>query len=399
MPLYCFQSDTCSRPSNPAFNQCLAKLKGPVHADEVNVWSDLIPPLGESVNNSCTLPPRGGISNKKLKIKMHETTECSTAGSDTLILSSCENISKRQLQEGDMELSDNPKHFGETNGVGDLGEKAEINCTAPVGRVEKSRLCNAILPTEASEVVASIVPPHNLEPPVFTAHADISFPELPSLQMHQDFANSELPITSHSSEMQASPFSFCAGYELFEALGPSFQKQNNCFWEGENIGVDMAVGVSEGISSCSQLMENSDMHLLDAVVGRASHKGDGTESEISGLNTEESLLTAERTPCNSVGTLSSAGFSFDRDTSSSFNSVTCGLESLKGISPASSSRGSEHVERSRLPAKLSKKRARPGESSRPRPRDRQLIQDRIKELRELIPNGSKVISPLYLSSL
>lgn len=42
--------------------------------------------------------------------------------------------------------------------------------------------------------------------------------------------------------------------------------------------------------------------------------------------------------------------------------------------------------------KVTRKRARPGESTRPRPKDRQLIQDRIKELRGIIPNGSKVLS-------
>ncbi|KAK1560055.1 hypothetical protein Q3G72_021611 [Acer saccharum] len=41
------------------------------------------------------------------------------------------------------------------------------------------------------------------------------------------------------------------------------------------------------------------------------------------------------------------------------------------------------------PAKNNKKRAKPGENCRPMPRDRQLIQDRIKELRELVPSGSK----------
>lgn len=39
---------------------------------------------------------------------------------------------------------------------------------------------------------------------------------------------------------------------------------------------------------------------------------------------------------------------------------------------------------------VSKKRARPGDNQKPRPRDRQLIQDRIKELRKLVPNGTKV---------
>ena len=44
------------------------------------------------------------------------------------------------------------------------------------------------------------------------------------------------------------------------------------------------------------------------------------------------------------------------------------------------------------PSKANRKRSRPGESPKPRPKDRQLIQDRIKELRELVPNGAKVSS-------
>ncbi|KAJ7952192.1 transcription factor bHLH [Quillaja saponaria] len=40
-------------------------------------------------------------------------------------------------------------------------------------------------------------------------------------------------------------------------------------------------------------------------------------------------------------------------------------------------------------AKGTRKRARPGESTRPRPKDRQQIQDRLKELRGIIPNAGK----------
>jgi hypothetical protein len=40
--------------------------------------------------------------------------------------------------------------------------------------------------------------------------------------------------------------------------------------------------------------------------------------------------------------------------------------------------------------KAIKKRARPGESTRPRPKDRQQIQERVKELREIVPNSGKV---------
>ncbi|KAK4785871.1 hypothetical protein SAY86_002560 [Trapa natans] len=39
--------------------------------------------------------------------------------------------------------------------------------------------------------------------------------------------------------------------------------------------------------------------------------------------------------------------------------------------------------------KLNRKRLKPGENPRPRPKDRQMIQDRVKELREIVPNGAK----------
>ncbi|WVZ86753.1 hypothetical protein U9M48_033489 [Paspalum notatum var. saurae] len=39
--------------------------------------------------------------------------------------------------------------------------------------------------------------------------------------------------------------------------------------------------------------------------------------------------------------------------------------------------------------KAGKRRTRAGESTRPRPKDRQLIQDRVKELREIVPNSAK----------
>ncbi|XP_052186168.1 transcription factor LHW isoform X1 [Diospyros lotus] len=40
-------------------------------------------------------------------------------------------------------------------------------------------------------------------------------------------------------------------------------------------------------------------------------------------------------------------------------------------------------------SKLNRKRLKPGENPRPRPKDRQMIQDRLKELREIVPNGAK----------
>lgn len=39
--------------------------------------------------------------------------------------------------------------------------------------------------------------------------------------------------------------------------------------------------------------------------------------------------------------------------------------------------------------KANRKRLKPGENPRPRPKDRQMFQDRVKELREIVPNGAK----------
>ncbi|XP_061346972.1 transcription factor bHLH155-like [Gastrolobium bilobum] len=48
-----------------------------------------------------------------------------------------------------------------------------------------------------------------------------------------------------------------------------------------------------------------------------------------------------------------------------------------------------HFEKPKEPTKANKRRAKPGKSTRPRPKDRQQIQDCIKELRKIIPNGEK----------
>jgi len=72
---------------------------------------------------------------------------------------------------------------------------------------------------------------------------------------------------------------------------------------------------------------------------------------------------------------------------SSFESMMSSLieeqqQSKDGYSYVQSRKGAKIVN-------ASKRRARHGDNHRPRPRDRQLIQDRVKELRELVPDGAK----------
>ncbi|XP_020550471.1 transcription factor EMB1444 [Sesamum indicum] len=368
-------SATCTRISDPAVHDCVARLKGSFHEDEESLWSQLFPPLGGFGNHSHNVPKMGSLSNRTLRMKMHESADRTISENEISLPSSSGIILARQPRQEEMESLDSMNYGAEMNDFRDLGKRSEITRTthAENARTGKSDLRNATLHADGSQMVPSNLPLEMVGSPAFQDKGDIHDLEFPNLQLHQDFENLELPTKSDCVDMRISPFSFCAGYELYEALGPSFQKKNDCVWEAGKTGSDMAVEISEGMGSCSLLMENSDMHLLDAVVAKVSHKGGDTESEKSCRDTGESLLTAEKT----------------RDTSSSLNSMTRGVESLKGFSSTSSSRGSEHLERPREAAKINKKRARPGESCRPRPRDRQLIQDRIKELRELVPNGSK----------
>ncbi|XP_071720266.1 transcription factor EMB1444-like [Rutidosis leptorrhynchoides] len=153
-------------------------------------------------------------------------------------------------------------------------------------------------------------------------------------------------------------FEFPAGFELYEALGPAFYKQNDNY-------ILHKIDEMPGTSSNNLLTPNSGSeHLLEAVVTNVRQIDNEFSNSVKFVETR----------FNDMQTSSSGCYS---------------LESSLGFSSASHSRCSEPLERSQEPINVVKKRAKPGESSRPRPRDRQLIQDRIKELRELVPNGSK----------
>ncbi|KAI4349408.1 hypothetical protein L6164_010000 [Bauhinia variegata] len=193
---------------------------------------------------------------------------------------------------------------------------------------------------------------------------------------------------------------FPAGCELHEALGPAFLKRSRCFdWDAQ-VNQDTKTVVMPEEISCSQLTSESlPEHLLEAIVGNVCHSNNDVNSELSFCTSVQSAMAPERNPKASIHTVHTINSeSFSTDQPSLFredkqhclsSSGICGVMSPKGFSSTCPSSCSEQFDRSSEPAKNNKKRARPGESCRPRPRDRQLIQDRIKELRELVPNGAK----------
>lgn len=205
---------------------------------------------------------------------------------------------------------------------------------------------------------------------------------------------------------------FPAGYELHEALGPGFLKESRYFdWAVQGNQDSKASEMSDEIS-CSQLtFESRPEHLLEAVVTRVCHSNNNiVDNEASFSTSGQDTIVSGRKPeasIQNVRTINSEGYSIDQSSiikedrhhrSLSLSGI-CGVISPKSFSSTCPSSCSNQFERSSEPSKNSKKRARPGESCRPRPRDRQLIQDRIKELRELVPNGAKVsCSNIYFSN-
>ncbi|KAK8506169.1 hypothetical protein V6N13_002807 [Hibiscus sabdariffa] len=221
--------------------------------------------------------------------------------------------------------------------------------------------------------------------------SDVKFQKHLKLGNQNDL--SELDSINSSSK-------FSAGYELYEALGPAFlRKSINTNWQVENTEVGANIEMLEGMSSSQLTFDSGSENLLEAVVANFCHSGSDIKSERSCCRSTPSLVTTGNTPELSSQTkhsISSAGYSINQSFLKENNtnrglslSTLCSALSSKGFSSACPSSCSEQLERSSEPAKNNKKRARTGENPRPRPRDRQLIQDRIKELRELVPNGAK----------
>ncbi|KAL4295720.1 hypothetical protein GQ457_12G009820 [Hibiscus cannabinus] len=177
--------------------------------------------------------------------------------------------------------------------------------------------------------------------------------------------------------------------ELQKALGPAFERKGN-----------------EYLLESSFLSEDVFRDGIDAKGGDAGYLLQAVVGHVYG----DSVDVADRSTCimTSTGQLpvSSRPESVKIDSTSSsrvMSAVVGGVKSNPSSkisasfkSTVSSITDNENLgndgyygqsRKGKKQSTVSKKRARPGEN--PRPRDRQMIQDRLKELRELVPNGPK----------
>lgn len=190
-----------------------------------------------------------------------------------------------------------------------------------------------------------------------------------------------------SSEDASSTAKPICNRDIVDVIEPLTQESSGYFAKGGdavNLLEDVVANIHSGSDDTSSHRSNSvkSSTTLSGQFSTSSHVGN--QSEGSAFVQDDSLLWSHVKP----EFVASRGNAFTNSSisSSSFKSTMTTLadeeQQKKGYGCLQPRKGSKL-------SNANKKRASPGNNQRPRPRDRQMIQDRVKELRELVPNGAK----------
>ncbi|CAN8247608.1 unnamed protein product [Cochlearia groenlandica] len=233
-----------------------------------------------------------------------------------------------------------------------------------------------------------------------TSHAESSYQnEVFQLSENQENMLEKNCESSRLDALISAGYPF-AGSELLEALGSAFKQTSTGHEEQVKSEHGSTIRPTDDMShSHSQLTYDScPENLLDAVVANVCHSDGNASYDVLSSRSSQSFLTSmemaepsgqkKHNFANPIDSTMNQLPLSEVDTQHNPSDI-CGAFSSIGFSSTCPSSSSDQFQTSLEMPKKNKKRAKPGESSRPRPRDRQLIQDRIKELRDLVPNGSK----------
>ncbi|KAJ4822109.1 hypothetical protein Tsubulata_002831 [Turnera subulata] len=389
-------------------NQDITAIKG-VPKD----WMPVFPYLLEHSHNPHiasvpVIPQKSGFELSKKRESPEQSAPKEHERSKLLQLKSNLPYSDHQNQLG----IDDHMYGGETSVWRNLHGASEPNVTLQTSNYLRANInpCNDILPVEKFEddpanfpvdlidsTVCNRVKSHGMD--IYT-NGVLDKPGVVDVKFKKELEKLELQANPIEFSTSDAYLKFSAGCELLEALGPAFMKR--CMpleCNSDKAEAGDVPDMPEGMNSSEMTFDTGPENLLEAVVGNVCHSASDAKSEQSVCKSVQSLLTAEKLPEPSGEAkyvVRSTGYSINQssiiedDTPNCSNSTgVCGAMSSKGFSSTYPSTCSDQLDKRSEPVKSNKKRARPGENCRPRPRDRQLIQDRIKELRELVPNGSK----------
>ncbi|PIN03883.1 hypothetical protein CDL12_23589 [Handroanthus impetiginosus] len=114
---------------------------------------------------------------------------------------------------------------------------------------------------------------------------------------------------------------------------------------------------------------------------RPSGHVDDVKGELLGI--PKYLAKAGAVSSSSLRTVSTV------EDSGTYSQSSCIYDSWIGNMKQNNSVATGYCNKLNEKSKTNRKRLKPCENPRPRPKDRQMIQDRVKELREIVPNGAK----------
>ncbi|XVF19628.1 hypothetical protein REPUB_Repub11eG0126900 [Reevesia pubescens] len=282
--------------------------------------------------------------------------------------------------------------------------------------------------------------------PLLQAYDGMPFSEQHPSAIHDCLKRESLSTTSLNVKYEDACVQPPSGDDLFDVLGAGLKskllngKWNNVLTEGPdlkmlNLGKDASIfrdmqnvfsdifSANEGISDRGIHSGVGTDHLLDAVVSSAqsaakqisddnvscrttltkfSNSVPSTSPTFGQVNISnqvqgefldclpKSLLKGGTLPSSSHRSgCSKANIGTCSQTTSMYGSQISSWVEQGHNSRRDSSVSTAYSKRNDEMTKPNRKRLKPGESPRPRPKDRQMIQDRVKELREIVPNGAK----------
>ncbi|XP_039028700.1 transcription factor EMB1444-like [Hibiscus syriacus] len=184
--------------------------------------------------------------------------------------------------------------------------------------------------------------------------------------------------------------SFPEDCELHKALGPAFRRDSNEYlWESSLLSEKVLSDLFDGNELLLSAKVGDAEYLLQAVVGQVydiANISDHAMTSTTQLPSQPQSVKDDPTPLRRLTSPEYVGVdSSPKMTASSESTISMLTDNdnpEKGFDYTRSRKGQK-------PSTVNKRKARAGDKPRTRPRDRQLIHDRLKELRELVPNGAK----------
>ncbi|KAK4273051.1 hypothetical protein QN277_021522 [Acacia crassicarpa] len=380
------KNSSSSSPDVPTTKLCSKIGPACLHDTEETIGGEKLDTLVPFPCSAENLPPPSVCQKMAVDVTRYGWPEFCSDGSSVLLKSASNMMNVEHQKFLDMRPL-NEKFEGGCSGSKDIRVESEKNVTSLLRNlVMDNNFSDSVGPSEkiGTDLVCLPSAIHDGYEGDINQKEALTLPRSSDASSQKDTIKSEFQSAPSYRSTSNASLKFPAGCELLEALGPAFVKSGYFDPEGQG-NEDVTMMEMPDEISCSQLThESHPEHLLEAIVANACHSNNDIKSELSYSASVQSATISERNPeafMHTSPTINSEGYSIEsslvrEDIFHSLTSSSC---------PSSCS---ERFERSSETGK-SKKRARPGESGRPRPRDRQLIQDRIKELRELVPNGAK----------